>query len=88
MNEIEQAATDRYRAAVAGLTKHDADIIVARSNLEKLLQARPTVVGEVYGAATSLLTVLGGSAPPDIFKQVMLTPPVNRELKNLKVEEK
>jgi hypothetical protein len=70
MTEIEQAATDRYKAAVAGLTKLDADVVVARGALEKLLHARPNAIGEVASSAVGLLTALGGAAPPDIFKQV------------------
>jgi hypothetical protein len=63
-------ASARYKSAVAGLTKHDADIVVARATLEKLLQARPKAVGEVASSAISLLKLVGGDAPSDIFKQV------------------
>jgi hypothetical protein len=63
-------ASARYKSAVAGLTKHDADIVVARATLERLLQARPRVVGEVASSAISLLKIVGGDAPGDIFRQV------------------
>ena len=94
MNEAEQAATDRYKAAATGLQKLDADIVVARATLEKLLQARPLAIGEVASSAIKLLTVLGGASPPDgIFQQLRQSPPTlppslasNRELPNLKKE--